>query len=68
VGVFEGVVVGALSLFKLDPTGAFAFALTAHVIQYLIIGILGSIGLARDGETLSGIYKQVRRMRSRPAE
>lgn len=60
VGVLELALVGALAVFGLDASVALAFALTAHLIQYLITGVLGAFGLARDGETLSGLYRQVR--------
>jgi glycosyltransferase 2 family protein len=62
VGVLEAALVGALSLFRLDPSTALAFALTIHVLQYLLTGILGAYGLLRDGETLSGLYHGARAM------
>jgi glycosyltransferase 2 family protein len=62
VGVYELVVVGALSLFGVPAATALAFALTAHLSQYLLVGVLGTIGLARDGESLIGLYGRVRRV------
>jgi glycosyltransferase 2 family protein len=62
IGVMEAAIVGALSLFNLDPSVALAFALTIHVMQYLLTGILGAYGLARDGETLRGLYQSARGM------
>jgi glycosyltransferase 2 family protein len=60
VGVYELVVVGALSLFGIQAATALAFALTAHLSQYLLVGVLGTIGLARDGESLISVYSRVR--------
>ena len=60
VGVYELVVVGALALFGIPAATALAFALTAHLTQYLLVGVLGTIGLARDGESLIGLYRQTR--------
>lgn len=62
VGVYELVVVGALALFGIPAAMALAFALTAHLSQYLLVGVLGAIGLARDGQSLIGLYDRVRRI------
>lgn len=59
VGVFEAALVGALSLFGVDPAVALAFAISAHVL-YLVITIgLGAFGLSRDGMSLGSIYRQI---------
>jgi glycosyltransferase 2 family protein len=65
VGVLEAALVGALSLFGLNPSTALAFAITTHIIQILITGVLGSYALSRDGETLSGLYRSARGLLSR---
>ncbi len=62
VGVFELVVVGVLALFKIDPATALGFALITHFSQYFLVAILGTVGLARDGESLIGVYNRVRRI------
>ena len=59
IGVLEASLVGALALFGLDPSVALAFALSAHLINYLSTGVLGVYALTRDGLTLTGLYKQV---------
>ena len=41
---------------------ALAYALTAHLLNYLITGVLGAYALARDGETISGLYYRLRRI------
>lgn len=60
IGVLEAAIVGALSLFNLDPSIALAYALTVHVIQYLVTSALGAYALSKDGETLSGLYNSAR--------
>jgi glycosyltransferase 2 family protein len=60
VGVLELSMVGALSVFGLDPSVALAAAVTAHLINYLVTGSIGVYGLTRDGLTLTGLYKNVR--------
>lgn len=62
IGVLEAALVGALSLFNLDLSVALAFALTIHVMQYLLTGVLGAYGLAKDGETIRGLYQSARGM------
>jgi hypothetical protein len=60
VGVFEAAMVGALSLFGVDSSVALAAAITAHVIQYSVTGVLGVYALVQDGESLTGLYRRVR--------
>ena len=64
VGVFEAAMVGALALFGVNASAALAAAITAHVIQYAITGVLGIFALVRDGESLTGLYKRVRSIQS----
>jgi uncharacterized protein (TIRG00374 family) len=62
VGVLEASVVGALSVFGLDPSVTLAVALTAHLGNYLTTGIIGIYALARDGQSLTGLYRDVRKI------
>jgi uncharacterized membrane protein YbhN (UPF0104 family) len=63
LGLLELSIVGALSLFGLDPSTALALAITVHIVQYLVTGGLGTYALARDGESLIGLYRRVRRLK-----
>ncbi|HSF81605.1 MAG TPA: lysylphosphatidylglycerol synthase transmembrane domain-containing protein [Anaerolineales bacterium] len=63
VGVFELVIVGALKLFDLNPSVSLAFAVVLHIEQYLVTAAFGTYALARDGETLAGLYQRVRSLR-----
>jgi uncharacterized protein (TIRG00374 family) len=60
IGVLELSIVGALSVFDLDTSFTLALALIIHLSGYLVIGVLGVIGLAREGQTLTGIYQRIR--------
>lgn len=62
VGVFEAAMVGALALFGVNSSAALATAITAHVIQYAVTGVLGMYALIKDGESLMGLYRRVRRL------
>jgi uncharacterized protein (TIRG00374 family) len=63
VGTFEGALGGALTLLTGDPAASLAAALTARLYNYVNSLVIGAIGFARDGETLSGIYQQLRNFR-----
>lgn len=63
VGVFELSVVGALSIFKQDASTALALAITLHLVQVLLTALLGAAALARDGESLFGLYQELREHR-----
>ncbi len=64
IGVMEIAIVGALSAFNLDPSTSLAAALTAHLSNYLVTGVIGAYALARDGLTLTGLYQDVSRISS----
>ncbi len=65
VGTFEGAISGALFLFTKDQSTSLAVALTARLYNYLNCIVLGGIGLAREGQTLSGIYQQLMNLRNK---
>ncbi len=66
LGVFELAVVGALSLFNLDPSTSLAYAITLHLNQFLVTGVLGAFGFLRDGVSLLGIYRKSRQIPETP--
>ncbi len=61
LGVYEAAVVGALHLFGVDASVALAMAITTHLLQYLVTGVLGIYGLIRDGESLLNLFHRIRR-------
>lgn len=64
IGVYEAALVGALAVFGLEASATFAFALSMHMISYLLTGLIGGYGLYKDGESLSSMYKQLGKMKS----
>ena len=64
VGTFEGAFGGAITLLTGDQSTALAVALTGRLYNYLNSGVIGGIGLLRDGQTLSGIYQQLKNISS----
>lgn len=59
IGVFEGTIIFALSLLGVQESLGLAYGLTLHTIQIVITGILGIIGLARQGRSLSKISQEI---------
>ena len=64
VGTFEGAIVFALTRFIPDESTALAAALAMRLYNYINSGVIGGIGLAREGQTLSGVYQQLRTLRA----
>jgi len=65
IGTFEGAFGGALTLLTGDQSTAFAAALAGRLYLYISAIPFGLIGLASEGQTLSGIYQQLRDFRAR---
>lgn len=65
VGTFEGAFGGALTLLTGDQSTSLAVALTSRFYNYLTSIVLGGYALAREGQTLSGIYRQLVKFRSK---
>ena len=65
VGTFDGAIGGALTLLSGDQSTSLAVALAARFFNYLTSIVLGGIALSREGETISGIYRQLVSLRAR---
>jgi len=65
VGTLEGALGGAITLLTGDQSTALAVALTVRLYNYINSGVIGGIGLVREGQTLSGVYEQLKRFRSK---
>lgn len=57
IGVFEATLVAALALVGIDASTALAYAVVMHFVQFGVTGILGMIGLMREGRSLGSIFK-----------
>ena len=68
IGVLEASLVGAFSVFGLDTSISLAYAITAHSIYFILTAVLGVIGLIRDGESITSLYSEVRRMATQKRE
>ena len=70
VGTLEGAFGGAITLLAGpgSESTALAVALTVRFYNYLNSGVIGGIGLFREGQTLSGIYEQLKNLRMKTGE
>ncbi|HSJ87902.1 MAG TPA: lysylphosphatidylglycerol synthase transmembrane domain-containing protein [Anaerolineales bacterium] len=66
VGTFEGAFGGAVTLLAGagSESTALAVALTGRLYNYINSGVIGGIGLMREGQTLAGVYEQLKKFRS----
>lgn len=62
IGVFHASVWLALSIFSVTREQALGFAFVYHALTFIIVLILGSIGLWRGGQTLSEISTAARNL------
>ena len=65
VGTFEGAFGGAITSLTGDPSTSLAVALTGRLYNYINSGVIGGIGLLREGQTLSGVYEQLKNFRTK---
>jgi len=65
IGTFEGAFGGALTLLTGDQSTALAAALASRLFMYTTALTYGLIGLTSEGQTLSGIYQQLKEFRAR---
>jgi glycosyltransferase 2 family protein len=71
LGVFEASLVGALALVGIDASTGLAYAVVMHFMQFVVTGILGMIGLMKEGRSLSSVFmaaKSQKEMTSSPSE
>jgi len=60
LGVFEGTIVAALSVFDINAEEALGIAVMIHLVQIAITTIIGFIAVMKQGETISDILKNIR--------
>jgi uncharacterized protein (TIRG00374 family) len=65
VGTADGAITAALTLLTGDESTALAVALTVRLYNYLNSGVIGGVGLAREGETLGSVYRELMALRPR---
>jgi uncharacterized membrane protein YbhN (UPF0104 family) len=66
IGTFEAALVWALTLVSHNQSAALALAVTDHLIGYFVTGVIGLYALTNEGETLMGVYRQLRMRQEEP--
>jgi glycosyltransferase 2 family protein len=59
LGVYEGAVSAFLSIGGIALASATAFAIALHVLNIILLSVLGAVGLAVEGVTLTSIWRHV---------
>jgi uncharacterized protein (TIRG00374 family) len=60
LGVFEGTMIAALSVFDINTEEALGIAVVIHLVQIAITTIIGFIAVMRQGESISNILNKIR--------
>ena len=68
IGVFEGTMVAALSVFNINREESLGIAVVIHLVQIIITTIIGFIGVMKQGESISDIFKKIQSARKEKAE
>ena len=61
IGIYEGSFVAALAVVGVSHAPALAYALTTHVMYYLVTGIFGSYALVKEDESLTNLFRTIRK-------
>jgi len=61
LGTYEAALGGALAIVSNEPGPSLAVAVLAHFFNYVLTGLFGAYAFSTEGETLMGIYRQLRR-------
>jgi len=68
LGVFEGTMVAALSVFNINKEESLGIAVVIHFIQIIITTVIGFIAVMKQGESISDILKKIQSSRQGKSE
>jgi len=68
LGVFEGTMVAALSVFNINKEESLGIAVVIHFIQIIITTVIGFIAVMKQGESISDILKKIQSSRQEKSE
>jgi glycosyltransferase 2 family protein len=60
LGVFEGTMVFALSLFDISKDTSFGLAVVIHALQIAMTSLIGFIAILRQGESISAVLQRIK--------
>jgi glycosyltransferase 2 family protein len=59
LGVYEGALVWALSLFGIASSSALAYAILMHFVSFVTTGVFGLIGLIQEKRSVSALMEEI---------
>ena len=68
LGVFEGSMVAALSVFNINREESLGIAVVIHFIQIIITTVIGFIAVMKQGESISEILKKIQSSKQEKSE
>lgn len=68
LGVFEASIVAALALLGVASSPALATAVIIHFLQFVTTGVLGLIGLVREGRSITSLFAETQTNQNRKVE
>ncbi len=68
LGIFEGTMIAALSVFDINKEEALGIAVVIHLVQIIITTIIGFIAVMKQGDSISDILKRIRSVRQEKFE
>jgi len=57
IGVFEGSIIAATTVFGISASMGLAYALSIHITQFVVTGVIGIYGLWKDGQSLGALFR-----------
>jgi len=61
LGVYEAALVGALSFFGIEMSVGLSYALAMHLLQFVVTGVFGLIGLINQRQSFSELLDELQR-------
>lgn len=68
LGVYEGTMVAALSVFGIDQSSSLSIALVLHFTQILITAVIGIYGLVIQGQSITNLFDRIMKRNTDAAE
>ena len=68
LGIFEGTMVAALSVFNMNREESLGIAVVIHFVQIIITTVIGFIAVMKQGESISDILKKIQSSRQEKSE
>jgi len=68
LGVFEGTMIAALSVFDISAEESLGIAVVIHLVQIMVTTVIGLMAVIKQGESISDILKKIKSARQEKTE